>query len=223
MPVPLLLTSGPRGPALFPAIYPSSQQPDFTSLVPGFGGGGLLNTEIPLCGAKLPTLRNTLGREGVSVQNPDRNAVCDPGSARTSYEEVLVLLLLLRVGASRTALALPWLSLLSLPIAVPLPGSMSAAEQFQRPGAGRELRARLGGAGRGGAGPGHDAHSPCRRPHAPRPRRSHWPLAPPLLLTRTGSCHGSREARPGEGGAWPAPRGCRPASPPRPGTVGTHG
>lgn len=137
------------GPALFPAIYPSSQQPDFTSLVPGFGGGGLLNTEIPLCGAKLPTLRSTLGREGVSVQNPDRNAVCDPGSARTSYEEVLVLLLLLKVGASRTVLALPWLSLLSLPIAVPLPGSMSAAEQFQRPGAGRELRARRGAAGRG--------------------------------------------------------------------------
>lgn len=45
----------------------------------------------------------------------------------------------------------PLPSLLSLPVAVPLPGWMSAVEQFHPPRAGLERPVRRGGAGRGSA------------------------------------------------------------------------
>ena len=88
--------------------------------------------------------------------------------------EILVLLLLLRFGgcskllqdlAALAALVPPLPSLLSLPVAVPLPGWMSAAEQFHPPRAGLE---RPRAEGRGGAGLGRDVYSLCRRPDAPR-------------------------------------------------------
>jgi hypothetical protein len=130
----------------------------------------------------------------VSVQNSDRTPACDPRSTPTSYMEILVLLLLLRFGgcskllqdlAALAALVPPLPSLLSLPVAVPLPGWMSAAEQFHPPRAGLE---RPRAEGRGGAGLGRDVYSLCRRPDAPRRLRSYWPLALQLLLTRTVNC-----------------------------------
>lgn len=117
--------------------------------------------------------------------------------------EILVLLLLLRFGVcskllqdlvAMAALVPPLPSLLSLPVAVPLPGWMSAAEQFHPPRAGLE---RPRAEGRGGAGLGRDVYSLCRRPHAPRPLRSHWPLALQLLLTRTGNCRRVARSSPG--------------------------
>lgn len=130
----------------------------------------------------------------MSVQNSDRTPGCDPRSTPTSDMEILVLLLLLRFGVcskllqdlvAMAALVPPLPSLLSLPVAVPLPGWMKAAEQFHPPRAGLE---RPSAEGRGRAGLGRDVYSLCRRPHAPRPLRSHWPLALRLLLTRTGNC-----------------------------------
>lgn len=84
--------------------------------------------------------------------------------------------------------------------------------------------ARAAGAeGRGGAGLGRDVYGLCRRPHAPRPRRSHWPLTSQLIPTGLAAVAGS----PGRGiagweaggGASPGPGWCRPL-PPR--DRGTH-
>lgn len=124
--------------------------------------------------------------------------------------EILALLLLLRFRvcskllqhlAALAALVPPLSSLLSLPVAVPsLPGWMSTVEQFHPHRAGLERPGR-----RGGAGLGCDVYNLCRRPHAPRPLRSHWPLASQLLLTKTGSCRqvaGLRSGGRGVAGSW---------------------
>lgn len=115
--------------------------------------------------------------------------------------EILILLLLLRIGVCSkftprfggtgrlgTTVALP-----PFPsrFQSPYPAGCRQWNNFTGP-----CGARAAGAeGRGGAGLGRDVYSLCRRPHAPRPLLSHWPLASQLLLTGLAAVAGSPDGK----------------------------
>lgn len=99
----------------------------------------------------------------MSVQNSDRIAACDPqehtdivNADTDSFATPEILEFapsLLQDLAALAALVPPSPSLLSLRVAVALPGWMSAVEQFHPLQAGLERPVRRGGARRGGACP----------------------------------------------------------------------